>query len=135
VKTDARPAIDDGAAHRVLVVDDDAGLRDAIGTILETRFEVLTAESGEQALEILRKKRVDVVTLDLTMPGIGGLATLARLREMRQLVPVIILSGSGTDADFAAARKYGVADWLQKPFDPGELCEALARVIPATPRS
>ncbi len=55
------------------------------------------------------------------MPGIGGLATLARLREMSQLVPVIILSGSGTDADFAAARKYGVADWLQKPFDPGEL--------------
>ncbi len=57
MKTEARPAIDDEVAHRVLVVDDDAGLRDAIGTILETRFEVLTAESGEKALEILRKKK------------------------------------------------------------------------------
>ena len=66
----------------ILVVDDENGPREAFRLVLEDHFNVLTAESGSAALDVLRENRVDVVTLDLMMPFLSGIETLKRIREL-----------------------------------------------------
>lgn len=116
-------------AHKVLVVDDEARMRDLLALHLRRRFEVVTAGSGAEALELLKSQAFDVVVLDILMPGLDGWEVCRRIRAEHE-VPVLMLTALGSVEDKLEAFGAGADDYLTKPFDPRELLarvEALAR--------
>ncbi len=116
---------------RVLVVDDEPQIRRALRTNLAARdYDVVLAESGEQALDLAASTHPDVVILDLGLPGIDGIAVVEGLRGWTT-VPIIVLSVRDAEADKIAALDAGADDYVTKPFSMGEL---LARLRAATRR-
>ena len=114
----------------LLVVDDDAGMRAWLAAFAaEQGWGVECAGSGEQGLELFRKRTPDLVTLDLSLPGMDGLATLRQLRALAPSVPVIMLSGVADTRNIALAVKHGATDFLRKPFEPQELEAAFAKAV------
>ena len=101
----------------VLVVDDERGPRLALQLILQGSFRVLTAETGEEALEILKHDDIDTVTLDLKMPGLGGQNTLSLIRAADPQLPVIIITGFGSYESAVKAMRHRAYDYISKPFD------------------
>ncbi|MEV8094129.1 response regulator [Kitasatospora sp. NPDC085879] len=120
-----------GTSGRVLVVDDSEVIRQLIRVNLELEgFEVVTAADGAECLEVVRRVRPDVVTLDVVMPRLDGLRTAARLRaapETRAL-PIAIVSAC-TPADLDRGESVGVDGYLAKPFDPADLVELVRRLM------
>ena len=106
---------------RVLVVEDDQPTRTLVRKVLEREgFAVEEVADGRQALEEMRTSNHDLVILDLGLPEIGGLAVLARCREVSS-VPVIVLTGRADETDRAVGMELGADDYLVKPFFPREL--------------
>ena len=109
------------ARRTVLVVDDEAGVRDAVRMVLETDCEVLHAETGERALDVLRNYDVDVVMLDQRMPGESGLDVLPRLLAIEPGI-VVVLATAVRDVRMAVeAMRRGAYDYVTKPFDVEEI--------------
>src|SRR5215470_9690070 len=105
--------------HSVLVVDDEPDIRESLRGILEDEgYKVLVAESGESCLEQLRKRSCDVVLLDIWLPGIDGLETLERIRQIQSedAPEVVVISGHGTIETAVRATKLGAFDFLEKPL-------------------
>jgi len=119
-------------AGTVLVVDDERGPRKSIRMVLERRFCVTTAHSGEQAIDVLRHQCVDVVILDMTIPGIGGLETFRRIREVDPEVPIIIVSAADPFVEIPPERFFTPSDWIRKPFDAARLLASVERIAEAT---
>jgi len=115
---------------RVLLVDDEEEFVLALSKRLKARgLEVLTAESGEKAIEIVRNHRFDAIVLDLAMPGMDGIETLKRLLEIDRDAQVILLTGHGTVPAATEAMKLGAADFLEKPCDFQDLMDKLREAI------
>lgn len=113
----------------VLVVDDEKPIRDFIRRNLEAReFTVLIAGNGLEALATLNTQPVDLVVLDVMMPGMDGLETLRRIRQ-NSMIPVIVLSALGEEKDKIQALNQGADDYLTKPFGVGELLARLQAVL------
>ncbi len=116
----------------VLVVDDEKTLRDFVRKNLDVRgFRVITASNGHEALKLLQQQSVDLVILDVMMPLLDGLETTRFIRQT-SLVPIIVLTALGEEADKIQAFDLGADDYLTKPFGVGEL---LARVKAVLRRS
>jgi two-component system KDP operon response regulator KdpE len=113
----------------VLVVDDEKPLRDFVRRNLEAReYRVLSASNGLEALAIFKNEQVDLVILDIMMPYLDGLETARRIRE-NSIVPIIILTAMGEEADKVRAFDLGVDDYLTKPFGVGELLGRIKAVL------
>jgi len=116
-----------GVGRRVLVVDDDEGVRTGVTWALEADgFEVLAVGDGLEALDVLAEDEPLLVVLDLSLPGVGGLDILRRLRadearRDRNRLPIIVLSGRDGETDRIVGLDLGADDYLVKPFSPGEL--------------
>ncbi|NJM65443.1 MAG: response regulator [Acaryochloris sp. RU_4_1] len=113
---------------KLLVVDDNEANRDMLSRRLERKgFEVLLADSGESALAVLATTDVSLVLLDIMMPGIGGIETLRRIRQMysQAQLPVIMATAKDTSEDIVEALELGANDYITKPID---LPVALARI-------
>jgi DNA-binding response OmpR family regulator len=109
----------------ILVVDDDSRMVLYLGNRLrEAGYNFITARDGIEALERLRKTQVDMVLLDLMMPGMDGLETMRELRSFSD-VPVILLTAKASDADKIRGLNLGADDYVGKPFN---LEELLARI-------
>jgi two-component system, OmpR family, phosphate regulon response regulator PhoB len=112
---------------RVLVVDDDDGVRTAVTWALEADgFEVCAVDDGLSAMEAIESLAPSLMILDLSLPGLGGLDILKRLRtkEARNgqwRLPIIVLSGRDGETDRIVGLDLGADDYLVKPFSPGEL--------------
>ena len=103
--------------HSVLVVDDERDIRESLRGILEDEgYKVLLAESGEACLEQLKKRSCEAVLLDIWLPGIDGLETLERIRQLEDPPEVVIISGHGTIETAVRATKLGAFDFLEKPL-------------------
>jgi two-component system, OmpR family, KDP operon response regulator KdpE len=113
----------------VLIVDDEKRLRDFVRRNLEVRnFEVLTSANGLEALAHFQNRSVDLVIVDLMMPHMNGLETIRRIRES-SLVPIIVLSALGEEADKVQALNLGADDYLTKPFGVDELLARIKAVL------
>jgi len=120
--------------RRVLVADDEPH----IGRVLQVRLEanhfvVKVARDGEEALAILRSDQpLDLVLLDLMMPGRSGLDVLAELRRLpaRKGLPVIVLTAKGEERDRARALALGATDFITKPFSPKKLAARIDELVP-----
>jgi DNA-binding NtrC family response regulator len=105
----------------VLIVDDEAGVRESVRMVLKDTCDPVVVGSGEAALEWLETHRADLVFLDVLMPGIDGLETLERIRGRDQRVAVVMLTATRTVKTAVTAMKLGAFDYLTKPFDIEEL--------------
>jgi two-component system KDP operon response regulator KdpE len=111
---------------RVLVIDDEPAIRRFLRTSLSAQgYSVLEAEDGETGLAMLGRNALDVMVLDLGLPGIGGLEVLRRMRENGSSVPVIVLSSRTDETGKVTALDLGADDYVTKPFGMDEL---LARI-------
>jgi len=105
----------------ILIVDDEIGPRESLRMILKPSFNVFIAENGYAAIQMIQQKEIDIVTLDLKMPGISGIDTLKEIRVIDPDVMVIIITGFGTLKSAIEAIRYGVFDYISKPFNVPEI--------------
>lgn len=124
------PAEDFAPVRRVLVVDDDPDINRLVGLRLTARgFTVTTAMDGEEALGLLVTERVDLLFIDVSMPGISGLEVLDAVRAQKLDVAVIMMTAFGSEAIAVEALRRGADDYLRKPFDRVEFIATLDRTV------
>ena len=101
----------------ILIVDDEPGVRSALGGVLRDEgYSVEAVGSGEECLERVTRAGVDLIMLDVWLPGMDGLATFARLRERQVDAQVVIISGHGNIESAVRAIKMGAFDFVEKPL-------------------
>ena len=119
---------------KILVVDDDARIRDLLRRYLaQEGFEVFQAEDGKALNRILLRETVDLIVLDLMMPGEDGLSICRRLRAANDRTPIIMLTAKGEDVDRIVGLEVGADDYLSKPFNPRELLARIHAVLRRRP--
>jgi len=107
---------------KMMLVDDEERFLSTTRKLLEKKdYDVLTATSGADALELLRTNRVHVVILDVKMPGMDGVATLREIKRRFPMVEVIMLTGHATVDSAVEGMKSGAVDYLMKPADLEEI--------------
>lgn len=118
--------------RRILLVDDEPAIRELGERVLEREgFKVATAESGERALEIFRerKNKFSIIVMDLSMPGMGGLACLKQILAIDPTAKVIIASGRTSDESVEQVIREGAAGYVAKPFSRAELLGKLYEML------
>jgi CheY-like chemotaxis protein len=122
----------------ILVVDDEKNIRLLFEEeLIEAGYIVLTAANGEEALQVFKKTRPDLVLLDLKMPGMHGVAALEKIRELDKIVPVIVVTAHGagrpiqkSQTEYAIKEKQlNIADYVTKPVDMEELVSKIKLLI------
>ena len=112
---------------RILVVDDDSMNLMRTKMVLSKEYQVVLAESGGEALNKMKNIRVDMVLLDIDMPGMNGIETFERMKDLATDIPVIFLTASGLEEDVVSAIRLGAVNYLKKPFRPQELMKRVAQ--------
>ena len=113
---------------RVMIVDDEKDFVEILSLRLaEMGEKVSSAYSGENCLEILAHQEIDVVILDIRMPGMDGIETLTEIKKRHPLIEVIMLTGHGSTESAVQGMKLGAFDYLLKPADFDDLLEKLAK--------
>lgn len=120
--------------QRIMIIDDDRSICDVLSDLLNgLGYEVLAFTDGCSALATMAlesgRSRLDVVLLDLNMPGMDGMAVLREIRAKYPGIPVIMMSGTPAQESFKKAIDEGVRDWIRKPIDVEVLKEKLAKVV------
>jgi len=116
---------------KILVVEDDAGLREALlDTLKLAGFQCIEADSGEAALLLLKNHRVDMVVSDVQMGGMSGLSLLKSIRSNLPKLPVLIMTAYGSINDAVQAMKDGACNYISKPFSPEVLLNTVNQYIP-----
>ena len=116
---------------KILIVDDSRIFRKILHTTLEENGHTIFAEAGngEEALAVLEKTPADIVTLDITMPTMDGLATLKSIHEKYPATKVVMVSAAGQKGKVMEALKNGASDFLQKPFQPDEVVKVISKLV------
>ena len=131
----AAPAAAAPARHRhpkVLVVDDEASIRDLLSkTLALAEYEVDTASDAATALGRVRASEYDLLIADLRMPGMDGLSLIRQVKRFRAELPVIIITGFSSESSAIEAVNLGVAGYLRKPFRVPEVLAAAAKALGA----
>src|SRR5205807_4641403 len=113
----------------ILVVDDDPGVRESFRLILEDHYDVLDVPDGPRALDVVRSAHVDLVLLDIRLPGMDGIEVLERIKALDESVEVILVTAVKTVRTAVAAMKLGAFDYLTKPFEEDELLSLVRRAL------
>ncbi|MHB8520017.1 MAG: sigma-54-dependent transcriptional regulator [Limisphaerales bacterium] len=114
----------------ILLVDDEERLRTAAGKVLKgAGYRVVSAASGEEALDLLNQHAVALVISDLRLPGLDGIALLKQIRELWPAVEVVMITGHGSVEQAVQAMKLGAYDFITKPLDSAALLKATAKAL------
>ncbi|MEE8619431.1 MAG: response regulator [Dehalococcoidales bacterium] len=114
----------------VLVVDDDPEIREILREVITRKgFKVITAESGELALEEMGKQHFDLIFLDLVLPGMSGVDALAAIKEKDKKAVVVIVTGYGDDPIALDAMSLGPLFLIRKPFRTSDIVEVLNAMV------
>lgn len=116
---------------RVLLVDDEPGIRSSLKMVLEPSYEVLCAADAEEGLNLFRQESPDLVLLDVVLPGVDGLSLLEILRSEDSRIPVMMLTGTNTVKTAVEAMKKGAVEYLTKPFDVDDLRLTVEKILKA----
>jgi DNA-binding NtrC family response regulator len=115
---------------RILVVDDEANLRQTVARVLQRAgFEVTTAASGREGLALLSQQAFDLVYMDIRMPDMNGLETLQAINTNYPKLPVILFTGQPDLTSAVSALRQGALDYLQKPLKPELIIERAKTVL------
>ncbi|NIM98905.1 MAG: response regulator [candidate division Zixibacteria bacterium] len=116
--------------ERILVVDDELFVRELLLEFLSSQgYEVSLADSGENAVKVIQTELVDVVLLDLKMPGINGIETLKQIKRIDPNALAIIMTGYPTIESSIEALRHGAHDYVIKPFKLNELKSSIERAL------
>jgi two-component system response regulator FlrC len=119
------------SASKILVVEDDAGLREAlVDTLLLAGYQCIEAESGEVALLQLQNHKVDLVVSDVQMGGMSGLSLLRSIKNQSVNMPVLLMTAYGTIDDAVQAMRDGASNYMAKPFAPEVLLNMVSQYVP-----
>src|SRR5919205_521009 len=119
---------------RIVVLDDDARIRDLLRRYLSQEgFEVLLAEDGKALNRLMTRENIDLIVLDLMLPGEDGLSICRRLRAGNDTTPIIMLTAKVEDVDRIVGLEVGADDYLPKPFNPRELLARIHAVLRRRP--
>jgi CheY-like chemotaxis protein len=124
--------IQQGVGQTILVCDDEEAMRALMRAALDpSGCEIVDARDGDEALELARTVRPDLIVLDMMMPGRTGLEVLAELRHDAEFAgtPVIVLTARAQASDRDAATRVGASRFITKPFSPRELCVAVEQLL------
>lgn len=114
----------------LLVVDDEIAMRLNVRDLLGSpSLTVLEAGDGSEALELVEREKIDVILLDINLPGIDGIETLGRIKERHPALPIILFTAYGTSERVIEAMKMGAYDYIEKPFDAEDLQLAITRAL------
>jgi CheY-like chemotaxis protein len=119
---------------KILIVDDQVEVRELVQVTLEIGdYQILTAENGQEAIQIAQAEHPDIILLDIMMPGsdIDGLEACRRLKSDAQTsdITIVMLSAKGQESDISAGNDAGADDYFTKPFSPIALIEKVEQVI------
>jgi two-component system phosphate regulon response regulator OmpR len=118
------------APTKILVIDDDRRTRTLLRSYLsEMGFDVAVADNGTQIEQTIARQKIDLLVLDLMLPGEDGLSICRRLRAQLSDIPIIILTAKGGDIDRIVGLELGADDYLPKPFNPRELVARIKAVL------
>ena len=121
-------------ADRIVIVDDDARIRDLLRRYLSQEgFDVLLAEDARALNRVSTRETIDLIVLDLMMPGEDGLSICRRLRAANDRTPIIMLTAKVEDVDRIVGLEVGADDYLSKPFNPRELLARIHAVLRRRP--
>jgi CheY-like chemotaxis protein len=127
-QTSQRPEA--GIKGKLLIVDDEAAIRWALQkTLQRMNFEIVEAETGEQAIALVRTVRFDAVLLDIGMPGMNGIETCRKVRKLMPLLGIVMLTVKNAEDDKIQALDAGADDYITKPFHGGELAARLRAAV------
>ncbi len=114
----------------ILIIDDEKNIRTILRQCLELAgYQVTVAINGYEGLEKLTNEEVQLVLLDMMMPGMNGLETLRRIRDLKPKLPVVMITAHGTIENAVETLKLGAVDYLRKPFTPDEIRNVCADVL------
>ena len=117
---------------KILVVDDEQGIREVIKEYcLLENYQVIEAENGLQAIEMVKTNDIDIIVLDIMMPKLDGYSALKEIKKIKN-VPVILLSARKEEFDKLMGFEYGTDDYLTKPFSPRELIARIKAILKRT---
>jgi len=116
-------------AGNILIVDDEKGPRESLKMILKPHYNVVEANGGLQALQIIRAHTIDLVTLDLRMPEMDGTIALMAIKKHDPTIEVLIITGYATIANALELVKMGACGYLVKPFQVPRLLDDVAKAI------
>jgi len=111
----------------ILIVEDEIGPREAIRMILKPFYKLYTASNGEDAIKIVQTQNIDVITLDLNMPGLSGFDVLKQIKKMKPDLEIIIITALSAMPNAPKAIRYGASDFLSKPFHVGEVLSTIRK--------
>ena len=113
----------------LLIVDDDRHLLDSLRVVFSDTYQILTSLSAEEAETVLEENEVDVVLLDVILPGKDGVALLRKLRKRHPGLPVVMISAAPSIRPVMKALELGASDYIRKPFDIDELRLVVERAL------
>ncbi len=113
----------------ILIVDDETGPRESLRMILKPIYDVHTVENGQEAINLISQKKVDLITLDLRMPGLSGIEVLQEIKKLQPDLEVIIVTGYGTLSNAQEAIRYGAADFISKPFNVADIIAIVGKAF------
>ena len=117
------------AKTTILVVDDESGPRETLKVILSPAHKVFTAADGRAALDIMREHPVDLITIDLRMPGMDGERLMEVVREEFPSTEIVVITGKGSMESAVAGIRHGISDFITKPFDVVGVTNAVGRAL------
>jgi DNA-binding NtrC family response regulator len=120
---------DAAARAQILVVDDEAGAREALEVVLEDDYEVVCVADGFRALAKIKERAFDLVLVDITMPEMDGIQTLELIKEFDDSLDVVVVSALDSARQAADSMKLGAYDYITKPFEAEELLSTVERVL------
>jgi len=111
----------------ILIVDDEVGPRESLRMILKPIYDVYTAGDGQEALKCIHDKNIDLITLDLKMPGLSGIDVLREIKKIQPDVEVIVITGYGTLNNAQEAIRFGAGDFISKPFNVADIIAIVSK--------
>jgi putative two-component system response regulator len=116
---------------KILIVDDDSGDLEWLKRIINTGYEVLEANNGTRAIEIVNREHPDLVLMDVMMPKVSGYSVCARLKRNPDTkdIPVVMVTGLGTEMNMKIGRKMGATGYLVKPIKPDQLRDVFNKYL------
>ena len=119
-------------AKRIMVIDDSASLREAVGSALtDAGYEVVEAVDGKDALEKLDGRKLDLMICDVHMPGMDGIALVTEVKRLPsyRFVPIIMLTTESSEEHKEAGQIAGAKAWVIKPFRPKQILNAVSKLV------
>jgi DNA-binding NtrC family response regulator len=119
----------DNFSKRILVVDDDQGILDSFEVLLGDRYDLVKAENGFEALQIIEADPPQLIFLDIKMPGLDGIDILRKLKKDQKNVEVVIITAADQEKTEEEAKSLGVIDYLKKPLDIFEVERITSQIL------